>query len=123
VKMRASQAPRTLPRPGPARVLGEGVRRADGVVRSDEGAERSRLYRSAQWRRVRADHLDRSPWCVMCAEQGVQTRATVVDHVLGHSGNWRPRFFLGPFRSLCVRCHNRITARDTASPRSSWFGS
>jgi hypothetical protein len=123
MKMRQGPQLRTLPRPGRVRAVGEGVRRSDGVVRSDEGTERSRLYRGGHWRRVRADHLAREPWCAECAKRGVRTKANVVDHVLGHGGDWRLRFFRGPFRSLCVRCHNQITARDTASPRSSWFGS
>lgn len=81
------------------RALGE---RSDGVVRSAEAAERSKLYRSARWKRLRVRFLSEHPACIQCGQ-----RATTVDHKFGHSDpRWRERFFdpagLAP---MCTACH------------------
>src|SRR5882724_1751086 len=35
----------------------------------------------AVWQMVRNAHINEHPWCVACAEQGVQTPASEVDHI------------------------------------------
>lgn len=66
---------------------------------------------------LRPAQLLREPWCRECARHGVRTRATVVDHVTPHRGDWQ--MFIDPanHQSLCERCHNRKTARERAEER------
>jgi 5-methylcytosine-specific restriction protein A len=74
----------------------------------------------AVWRRVRIAHLRREPLCRFCAERGVTTPATEVDHVvaMADGGAHDP----SNLRSLCKSCHSRRTARDQAFVRR-WSGS
>ena len=37
---------------------------------------------------LRPGQLLAEPWCRECAKRGIRTRATVVDHVEPHRGNW-----------------------------------
>ena len=68
--------------------------------------ERARLYASAAWKALRKQHLQRQPLCVHCGRRG-----TVVDHVRGHMGNWRDRFFdASGLQTLCWSCHSSKTA-------------
>lgn len=66
---------------------------------------------------LRPAQLLREPWCRECARRGVRTRATVVDHVKPHKGDWA--LFISPLnhQSLCEHCHNRKTAREMAEER------
>lgn len=66
---------------------------------------------------LRPHQLLREPWCRECARRGVRTRATVVDHVTPHEGDWA--LFVDPanHQSLCKSCHDRKTAREQAEKR------
>lgn len=66
---------------------------------------------------LRPAQLLREPWCRECARRGVRTRATVVDHIKPHKGDWA--LFIDPanHQSLCDHCHNRKTAREMAEER------
>jgi 5-methylcytosine-specific restriction protein A len=72
----------------------------------------SRRY-PASWRVVRIAHLRREPLCRFCAERGVVTAATEVDHIDGDRMNHVP----ANLRSACKPCHSRRTARDQAFGR------
>ena len=71
---------------------------------------------------LRPAQLLREPWCRECARHGVRTRATVVDHVTPHRGDWQ--LFIDPdnHQSLCKRCHDRKTAREQAEERRKRVG-
>ena len=66
---------------------------------------------------LRPAQLLREPWCRACAKRGVRTRATVVDHVTPHRGDWA--LFIDPanHQSLCKSCHDRKTAKEMAEER------
>lgn len=66
---------------------------------------------------LRPAQLLREPWCRECARRGVRTRATVVDHVTPHRGDWQMFIDLANHQSLCKRCHDRKTAREQAEER------
>lgn len=66
---------------------------------------------------LRPAQLLREPWCRECARHGVRTRATVVDHVTPHRGDWQRFIDPGNHQSLCKRCHDRKTAREQAEER------
>ena len=47
----------------------------------------------------------RAPTVKFCLERGLIERATVVDHVEPHKGDWTA-FCTGKLQSLCEPCHN-----------------
>ena len=42
---------------------------------------------------------------MFCLERGIVMAAEICDHVEPHHGDAN-KFWLGPFQSLCERCHN-----------------
>lgn len=64
------------------------------------------------WREtLRPQQLLREPFCRECAAIGLRVRATDVDHVVPHRGNWE-LFVHGELQSLCHQCHSRKTMRE-----------
>lgn len=63
------------------------------------------FYGTPYWQRRRKMQLMAHPLCRYCADGGAVTRATVVDHIEPHRGNWN-LFVLGDLQSLCADCHN-----------------
>ena len=63
------------------------------------------LYNTSQWKKTRLIQLQKQPLCKMCMEQGMITKADVVDHVIPHKGN-RELFFYGKLQSLCKLHHD-----------------
>jgi 5-methylcytosine-specific restriction protein A len=79
-------------------------------MKEDKRSPRARKYRgwyrSEAWQRIRAKRLKIEPWCRMCAEQGIRTKADIVDHVTPHRGD-RTLFFCFPnTQSLDKACHD-----------------
>ena len=75
-------------------------------------------YSKPIWvKRLRPDQLAREPFCRVCSAQGLRTRATVVDHVTPHRGDWG--LFVSPanHQSLCKYHHDQKTAREQAQNR------
>lgn len=72
---------------------------------------------------LRPAQLMREPFCRECAKQYPpgdprrRTRATVVDHIKPHRGDWQ--LFTDPanHQSLCKRHHDQKTAREQAEER------
>lgn len=72
-----------------------------------------RWYSLPIWtQRLRPDQLAREPFCRFCAARGLRVRATDVDHIRDHKGDWS--LFADPanLESLCHRCHSRKTAAE-----------
>jgi 5-methylcytosine-specific restriction enzyme A len=65
-----------------------------------------------RWRRARAAYLARHPLCVPCAAAGRLVQATVVDHIVPHSGD--PVLFWDEanWQGSCKPCHDAKTARE-----------
>ena len=74
------------------------------------------FYKSAQWRAVRAAFLRQYPVCGVCAARGRVVAAVVVDHVVPVKDGGA-RFDVANLQALCVTCHNRKTAQETARKR------
>ncbi len=76
------------------------------------------FYQSKSWRLLRAGFLRMHPLCEVCAKLGKETPAVVADHIqpIKDGGG---RFDPSNLQALCVSCHNRKTAQETArrSPR------
>jgi 5-methylcytosine-specific restriction protein A len=77
--------------------------------------EAKRFYKSRQWQALRARHLAKQPYCVMCAEIGTKTLAEVVDH----KTPWKrdTRLALNPenLQSLCKLHHDSTKQRQDKS--------
>jgi 5-methylcytosine-specific restriction protein A len=74
------------------------------------------FYQSKDWRVLRAAVLRESPLCVACKAYGRLVAAGVVDHVVPLKDGGA-RFDRANLQPLCVSCHNRKTARETAGRR------
>ena len=66
---------------------------------------------------LRPAQLLREPFCRECAVRGVRTRATVVDHITPHRGDWAKFVDPANHQSLCKPCHDRKTALEMAEER------
>lgn len=71
-------------------------------------------YKTPQWKVRRDAWLAAHPWCQVL---GCHERATEVDHVEPHQGDWS-RFCTGRIQSLCKRHHVQKTMRDVAGRRT-----
>jgi 5-methylcytosine-specific restriction protein A len=74
-------------------------------------AERSPLYNTRTWQKVRAAQLAREPLCAACMKQGVMTAATVCDHIVAVRDG-ADFYAPGNYQSLCAPCHHRKSARE-----------
>lgn len=74
------------------------------------------FYQSREWRLVRAAFLRANPLCAACSAAGRVVVAVVVDHVQPIKTGGA-RFDRTNHQSLCLSCHNRKTARETAAAR------
>lgn len=61
---------------------------------------------------LRYAQLLREPFCRECARLGRRVRATDVDHVKDHKGDWALFVDQSNLESLCHNCHSRKTMRD-----------
>lgn len=94
-------------RPASHRDYGRARRRFDAEVD---------FYRSGHWRSVRWAYLCEHPLCAICLGHERYVPATVVDHIVPIKDGG-DRFDTANLQSLCVSCHNRKTARETAVRR------
>lgn len=72
------------------------------------------MYDTPEWRTLRSEQLLHEPWCRICAKHGLRTRATDVDHIVDHKGDWARFTDADNLQSLCHSCHSRKTAKDMA---------
>lgn len=69
-------------------------------------------------KRLRPAQLLREPWCRECArvyppdDPRHRTRATVVDHIVPHRGDWEKFIDPANHQSLCKRHHDQKTALE-----------
>lgn len=89
-----------------------------GDRRSAEAQSWRWMYRTDEWRLdLRPMQLLREPFCRECAKYGRRVRATDVDHVVDHKGDWSKFCDRSNLESLCHSCHSRKTARETYANR------
>ncbi len=105
----------TLTVPGYCEVHRPLVHRDYGRARRGFDAEVG-FYQSQQWRTVRAAFLREHPLCCACGAKGLLVAAKVVDHVVPIKDGGA-RFDAGNLQPLCVSCHNRKTATESAGRR------
>lgn len=66
-----------------------------------------KLY-DERWRRARRRFLATNPLCTMCKYEGIDTWATVVDHITPHKGNLALFWATTNWQSLCIMHHNKV---------------
>lgn len=93
----------------------------DRSRRSAEAVDWHRWYGLPIWTdTLRPNQLLREPFCRECSRRAVaenlphllRVRATDVDHVIPHRGNWRLFTDSGNLQSLCHACHSRKTMAE-----------
>lgn len=81
--------------------------------RSEEAQSWRWMYRTKAWTDdLRPTQLLREPFCRECAKRGVRTRASDVDHIVDHKGDWDKFADRSNLESLCHSCHSRKTAAE-----------
>ena len=82
-------------------------------TRSQESKAWRGWYKLDVWTKdLRPTQLALHPWCAECAKQGLRVRATDVDHIVDHKGNWSLFTDRSNLQSLCHSCHSRKTVQD-----------
>ncbi len=66
-----------------------------------------------RWKAAKQAYLAKYPLCVNCESQGITTRATDVDHIQKHNGDYRLMWDSeNNYQSLCHSCHSSKTGRE-----------
>lgn len=65
----------------------------------------ARLYGS-KWRAARELFLREHPLCCFCAERGITSASTVVDHKVPHQGDLKLFWSRRNWQALCTTCHS-----------------
>lgn len=81
-------------------------------TRTKQAAQWLKPYKTVRWQTLREWQLNEHPLCADCMAVRMTTAATVVDHVIPHKGDLQLFFDKDNLQSLCVRHHNRKTARE-----------
>lgn len=126
----ASKAYRPCAHPGCRALVRNGYcekhRPNDRNRRSAEAADWHRWYELPIWRNdLRPGQLLREPFCRECAARArrenrpelLRVKATDVDHVKAHRGNWRIFTDRTNLQSLCHSCHSRKTMAEMSENR------
>lgn len=64
------------------------------------------LYKTKEWRRLRAHVLKHEPICRMCKAEGRVSAASHVDHIIRHNNDPKLFYDLTNLQPLCPHCHN-----------------
>ena len=109
----------------PCRHAGCGVLTREGCCERHRPTHKRRIsadyhgwYNLPIWTdRLRPQHLLAEPFCRACAARGDRVRATVVDHIQPHRGDWQRFTDPDNLQSLCKYHHDRKTALEMARDR------
>lgn len=69
-------------------------------------------YNLIAWKRIRHIKLRECPLCEECTKQGRMTKATDVDHIIPHKGDWHLFTSKDNLQCLCHSCHSEKTNRE-----------
>lgn len=70
------------------------------------------LYKTSQWRKIRAIKIQKNPLCEICFKKGNQSISKNVDHIIDHKGNIKLFLDYKNLQALCVSCHRKKSARE-----------
>lgn len=86
----------------------------DANRRSEKSQGYRRWYNLSVWKDdLRPKQLVREPWCQACARRSLRVRATDVDHIQPHDGDWSKFVDPANLQSLCHACHSAKTIRES----------
>tara|TARA_R110000744_G_C19148795_1_gene539185 strand:+ start:358 stop:675 length:318 start_codon:yes stop_codon:yes gene_type:complete len=71
-------------------------------------AAKQKLYKTKQWKMLRAQQLTQHPYCQCLHHIGQKVRANVVDHITKHEGDLRKFFNSGNLQSMTKQCHDKF---------------
>ena len=110
----ASKPLRPCKHPGCAELTRDGwCRKHKPKHRRRTSAEYHGWYQLPIWTDdLRPAQLLREPFCRECAQRGMRTWATDVDHIVDHKGVWARFIDRENLESLCHSCHSRKTMRE-----------
>jgi hypothetical protein len=83
-------------------------------------SETRKLYKTARWQRLRMEILARDLYTCQrtgCGRIEGDTSRLVCDHVEAHRGDVE-KFWSGPFRTLCKRCHDGVKQMEEVAARA-----
>ena len=66
----------------------------------------------ARWQKARKKFLETNPFCVKCFDEGILTKATVVDHIKPHRGDPDLFWNVSNWQPLCEHHHNVKTMTE-----------
>lgn len=101
----------------------------DTQRRSADAADWHTWYTLPIWTDdLRPTQLAREPFCRECTRRAVReglpylmrVRATDVDHIVPHRGNWSIFADRSNLQSLCHSCHSRKTMAEMAENKRRW---
>ena len=69
-----------------------------------------RMYNDRKWRRARRMYLKQNPYCVHC--RPVLNKATHVDHIRPHQGDYDLFWQVENWQGLCAHHHNKKTRAE-----------
>jgi 5-methylcytosine-specific restriction protein A len=86
-----------------------------------EGYVYTTFYSNAAWRRLRLSFISKNPLCLHCANKGIVTPASDVDHIHPinphnpydtKDGKYGRPLDPDNLQALCKQCHNRKSAKQ-----------
>lgn len=72
----------------------------------------SKWYSTTTWKSARLAYLAENPFCVHCQQDGLISKADVIDHIQPHKGDRRLFWDFDNWQALCKRCHDSKTATE-----------
>ena len=91
----------------------------DSDRRSEESKTWRWMYSTDEWtQNLRPTQLLLEPFCRECAKHGDRVRATDVDHIRPHRGDWAMFTDRSNLQSLCHSCHSRKTMAEMRQKQS-----
>lgn len=82
----------------------------DEIYHKEKGTGK-RLYTS-RWQKASKAFLKAHPLCERCKAEGRYTKATVVDHIKPHKGDYNLFWDRNNWQSLCKQCHDKKTLTE-----------
>lgn len=114
----ANRPKKPCARPGCPALVESGERYCD-KHRSDARRQQDSIRQSAskrgydrRWRAYREFYLQAHPLCSHCYSRGIITPATIVDHIIPHSGDYDLFWDSENHHPLCKQCHDIKTASE-----------
>ncbi|WP_271856104.1 HNH endonuclease [Patiriisocius marinus] len=80
----------------------------------------SKFYNARKWRKVSKYKRDVNPYCEKCESNGVVSLSNVADHIRGLGfliDNGLDPYNLKELQSLCHKCHNKKSGKESHTSR------